>query len=221
MNILLALLFLLGTTLSAQIDRNLLPKYGLLPKEDRQKQADAVFISGMDEEYHGDRRKAASEMALRCWQYLQSGNQDGAMRRFNQAWLLDSKSGVALWGMAAIEADAGKLEDSLKLFKEAEARTGDNLNFQLDYARVVGIAGLASKDDRLIKDACKRFQRVYEREPQNVRNLQNWAKTLYGAGNYTDAWSKVQLAEATPDRNQLDSTFLADLEGRMARPSRK
>src|SRR6202041_1513739 len=55
-------------------DRNLQPKYGSLPKANWQKAADEKFISGMDEDYHGDRKKASDDMAVRGWQYLRAGN---------------------------------------------------------------------------------------------------------------------------------------------------
>jgi len=81
-------------------DRNLLPKYGPLPKLDWQEASDSVFIAGMDKDYHGDRSKASMDMAGRGWQHLQQGDLDDAMRRFNQAWLLNNSNGTALWGMA-------------------------------------------------------------------------------------------------------------------------
>lgn len=199
-------------------DRNLLPKYGSLPKLDWQEASDAVFIAGMDEDYHGDRSKGSMDMAARGWQYLQQGNLDDAMRRFNQAWLLNNNNGTALWGMAAIEASAGKFEDSLKLFAEAEREVGSQLNFSVDYAKALGKAGAAKHDDALLKDAYDRFEHNYQRTPQNTLNLQNWAITLASVGRYSDAWAKVKLAEATPNKAALDPRFLANLESKMPRP---
>jgi Tfp pilus assembly protein PilF len=112
-------LIMAGSFASAQDDLNLLPKYGLQPKSDSQKEADKVFVKGMDEDYHGNRKHAAADMAMRGWQYLRGGDADDAMRRFNQAWLLDKTNGTALWGMAAVEADKEKYDDALKLFAEA------------------------------------------------------------------------------------------------------
>jgi len=48
--------------------------------------------------------------------------------------------------------------------------------------------------------------------------LQNWAMTLFSIGRYSEAWAKVKLAEATPNKDQLDPRFLATLESRMPRP---
>jgi hypothetical protein len=66
----------------------LLPKYGSSPKAELQEAADAKFISAIDEQYHGDRNKACTELVARGWQYLAERNLADAMRRFNEAWLL-------------------------------------------------------------------------------------------------------------------------------------
>jgi tetratricopeptide (TPR) repeat protein len=199
-------------------DRNLLPKYGELPKLDWQKAADDAYLKATDEQYHGNRKQASTDTALEGWQYLQQGDPDDAMRRFNQAWLLDPANGTALWGMAAVEADANKFEESLKLFAEAEKSLGDQLNFSIDHARIIGVVGVARKDDAMLEDAFERFARIYEKAPENSRNLRNWAVTLFGAGKYAEAWEKVKLAEATPDGGHLDPKFLKSLESRMPRP---
>jgi len=216
--VLLIAAFVLSANLARADDRNLLPKYGSLPKTDWQKAADEAFISATDEEYHGDRNKASMDTAARGWQYLAAGDFADAMRRFNQAWLLNNSNGTALWGMAAVEASSGKFDESLKLFAEAEPFVGDDINFSIDYAKAVGMVGAKRGSDKLLKDAFDRFERIDRKAPQNVLNLQNWAMTLYAIGRYSEAWAKVKLAEATPNQSRLDPRFLAALQSRMPRP---
>jgi tetratricopeptide (TPR) repeat protein len=199
-------------------DRNLLPKYGGLPLTAIEKEINDKFVSGMAEDYHGDLKKASMDMAMRGWQYLAAGDLDDAMRRFNQAWLLNKKNGTALWGMAAIESSTGNFDDSLKLFTEAEKFVGSDINFSVDYAKALGKAGVQLKDDTLLKFAFNRFEFNYQKAPQNVLNLQNWAITLASIGKYSEAWAKVKLAEATPNKNQLDPRFISDLQSHMPRP---
>lgn len=140
------------------------------------------------------------------------------MRRFNQAWLLNNSNGTILWGMAAIQASSGKFDDSLKLFAEAEKFVGSDINFSVDYAKALGVAGVKLGDDVLLKDAFDRFERIYQKAPQNTKNLQNWAITLFSKGRYSEAWAKVKLAEATPNKDDLDPRFLAALQSRMPQP---
>lgn len=215
--LLIATLILSANVASAQ-DRNLLPKYGSLPKLKWQEEADAKFIAAMDEEYHGDRNKASMDMAARGWQYLHAGDHADAMRRFNQAWLLNNNNGAALWGMAAVEAGSGKTDDSLKLFAEAEKFESSEFNFSVDYAKSLGMAGVTRKDDALLKDAFDRFGRIYQQAPQRTDNLENWAWTLFSVGRYSEAWAKVKLAEAAPNKGNLDPRFVAALQSRMPRP---
>jgi tetratricopeptide (TPR) repeat protein len=220
MLILRALLLALG--LMSQVafaqDINLQPKYGTSPKNDAQKAADAKFLAAIDDDYKGDRKKAAEDVSNRGWQFIRQGNTPDAMKRFNQAWLLDNSNGSALWGMAVYEAIIGKVDESLKLFAEAERFVGDDLDFSVDYAKTIGIAGAGTKNDALLKDAFNRFARLHERAPQHTMNLQNWAMTLFHIGNYSEAWEKMKLAEATPRHAELNPRFLAALQSKMPRP---
>ncbi len=214
---LLIALSLLASFAFAQ-DANLLPKYGAQPKNNAQKASDERFIASIDDYYKGDRKKAAEDVAARGWQFLRQGNAPDAMRRFNQAWLLDSSNGNALWGMAAFEAEAGKLSESLELFAEADRIVGGDIDFAADYAKALGIAGAQTRNESMVNDAFSRFARVHEKAPQHTLNLQNWAITLFYVGNFAEAWKKVKLAEATPRRAELDPRFLAALQSKMPRP---
>lgn len=199
-------------------DIGLQPKYGAVPKTEAQLAADSRFLARVDEHYKGDRKKAAGDLALRGWDAFRKGQPQDAMRRFNQAWLLDSTNGHALWGMAAVQAGLGRIEDSVKLFGEAEGLVAGDVDFAADHARTLGFAGAQANSEALLRDAFTRFARVHDRAPQHTLNLQNWAITLFHVGRYEEAWKKVKLAEATPGRSELDPRFLADLQARMPRP---
>jgi tetratricopeptide (TPR) repeat protein len=197
---------------------NLLPKYGGFPRTDVQLASDEEFFRTIDKVYGGDRSKAAQDFAFQGWNYLGQGTRDTAMRRFNQAWLLDKSNGTALWGMAAILGGRGDTAESLKLFAEAERTLGSNINFSADYAMTLGVAGADSHNEDFLKDAFSRFERNYQRAPQHAPNLQNWAKTLFHVKKYAEAWEKVKLAEDAPGRAELDANFIAALQAEMPRP---
>ena len=199
-------------------DINLQPKYGLLPKNEAQEAADAKFLATIDDHYKGNRKKAAEDVSTRGWQFLRQGNISDAMKRFNQAWLIDSSNGSALWGMAAIQAGSGKINESLKLFAEAESLVHGDIDLTADYAKALGLAGAQTKNNVLLNDALTRFTRVHEKAPQHTLTLQNWAITLFYVGNYAEAWKKLKLAEATPRRSEIDPNFVAALQSKMPRP---
>jgi tetratricopeptide (TPR) repeat protein len=120
--------------------------------------------------------------------------------------------------MAAIEADAEKLDEALQLFAEADQYISNDINFTVDYARCVATASTALNDEKLRKDAFERFEHIYQIAPQNTRNLKNWAVLLMSLGKYAEAWEKIKLAEATPDKKLLDPKLISDLESHMPRP---
>jgi tetratricopeptide (TPR) repeat protein len=208
--------FSLGAAYAQNI--NLLPKYGSMPKNEAQLAADKELLAAIDKQYNGDRKKAAEDAAMRGWQSFRQGDTATAMKRFNQAWLLDNKNGTALWGMAAIQGKAGKMDESLKLFSEAEQYVGNDIDFAVDHARTIGVAAVTNKNDALLKDAFNRYEQLYKRAPQNVLNLQNWAIVLYYTDNYAEAWKKIKLAEVAPRGNELDKNFIAELQNKMPRP---
>jgi tetratricopeptide (TPR) repeat protein len=214
--IVVAMGFLSGSAMAES--SNLAPKYGEEPKNEARIASDRKFIEEIDKHYQGNRKQAATDIAARGWQFLRQNNSDDAMRRFNQAWLMDNKNGHALWGMATVSAIRGRIPDSLKLFAEAEQFVGDDIDFAVDHAKTLGIAGAQTNDGPMLKDAFGRFAKLHERAPQHTMNLQNWAITLYHVGNYAEAWEKVKLAEATPRGAQVDKAFIAALEAKMRRP---
>jgi tetratricopeptide (TPR) repeat protein len=208
--------FALNVALAQNI--NLLPKYGPNPKNEAQQTADAKFIATVDEYYKGDREKGAEEMAAKGWEALRQKDINNAMRRFNQSWLINNSNGTAIWGMAVIQAVTGHPAEAMKLFTEAERTIGKNIDFATDYAKAIGVAGVSTKDTALIHDAFKRFAQVYEKTPEHVANLQNWAITLFLVGNYPEAWKKIQLAEVAPRGSELDQKFIAALKSKLFPP---
>ena len=199
-------------------EASLLPKYGQLPKTDEQKAADQDFLAGIDKLYKGDWKKATKNLSNLGWQFMRQGNSSDAMRRFNQAWLIDRSNGDALWGMAIVIGSSGKIAESALLFAEAEPFLSDDIDFAVDYARTFSIAATQANDPALLEKAFIRFSQLYAKAPQHTLNLQNWAITLFHTGNYAEAWKKIKLAELTPRRSALDSAFIADLQAKMPRP---
>jgi tetratricopeptide (TPR) repeat protein len=65
------------------------------------KEGDEEFISNVTEEY-GSRERAAGKFADQGFAFYNRGNDEMAMRRFNQGWLLDPEMSDNYWGFAAI-----------------------------------------------------------------------------------------------------------------------
>lgn len=82
------------------VNIRLLPKYGKAEKTAKQKEADAEFIRTATKDTTA---QAASEKFVELgFKYLNEGNPQTAMYRFNQAWLLNSKNPSVYWGFGSV-----------------------------------------------------------------------------------------------------------------------
>ena len=199
-------------------DISLMPKYGGGTKTALQLEADASFLKSMDKNFDGDRLRASEEVARFAWQALRQGRAVDAARRFNQAWLLNPKNGMALWGMGALESDKGSYDSAVKLFDEASAYLQADPDFRADQARALGFIGLETKDQALQERAWRIFEDVKRSSPGHAVNLQNWAIVLYYGGRFQEAWQKIAEAEKTPNAKDINPAFLKALGGKMPRP---
>lgn len=111
---------------------NELPMYGLREKTAEQKRADEAYIEAMTQD--GKSRAEAAESAARmAWNIFYQGDKATAIRRFNQAWLLDPQNQLALWGFAVTCIDRGQLEDAIRYYRMAIEAGPENPGLQRDY----------------------------------------------------------------------------------------
>ena len=92
-------------------DISLLPMYGGVEKTEKQKQADEIYLKTMDANFN-DRRAASESAAKAGWGFLRRGDWKTAMRRFNQAWLLNPDYYEAYGGFAVILDQQGNFQDA-------------------------------------------------------------------------------------------------------------
>lgn len=95
---------------------DLLPMYGYAKKCNAQLESDKIFIEDCDRKFES--RKTACEHHIeRGWQFLNTGDLNTAMKRFNQAWLLDSINNAEVYeGFGCILAQKSQYRDAIKLF---------------------------------------------------------------------------------------------------------
>jgi hypothetical protein len=100
---------------------NDLPLYGNVKKSQDLLDADAKFKAGAIAAA-GSAEKASQALAARAWREFQSQKLNVAMRRANEAWLLDDKNYRAYWLMALVQHFRGAPRDEVDgLFKRAFA----------------------------------------------------------------------------------------------------
>ena len=126
--------FELGRTPKGKIDypTNELPMYGERAKTAAQIRADKAFIKTVTK--GGKSREDAAEyFAQTGWNSFYKGDQTTAIKRFNQAWLLDPNNQHALWGFAVIAGGRDQIEEAVRFFRMAIENGPENSSLQRDY----------------------------------------------------------------------------------------
>ena len=128
---------------------NELPMYGGREKTASQKLADETYIETMTRD--GRSREDAAVAAARTgWNVFYRGDKATAIKRFNQAWLLDSHNQLALWGFAVTCMDRGQIEDAVLFYRMAVEQGPEDPRLRHDYEVAAKLLELNRSGDRLI-----------------------------------------------------------------------
>lgn len=93
--------------------------FGGYEKTAFQVDADERFLQTVLPSFAGDRGAAAEYFAQVGWNLYYRDDRSTAIKRFNQAWLLDPDNAHALWGFAVICRERGNVEDALRHYRMA------------------------------------------------------------------------------------------------------
>lgn len=99
-------------------DLDLIPMYGDSERCKAQVDLENKFIKSCKMQYN-TRDEACREMVRFGWKHYAKGDLDTAMRRFNQAWLLDSLNADIYWGFGMILTDRGSFSEAVSYYNRA------------------------------------------------------------------------------------------------------
>ena len=128
---------------------------------------------------------------------------DVAMRRFNEAWLLNPKNYQASWGFGAVLSEQGKLAEAIEQLETARELIDDpkqRVALLSDLGAVHSAYGVRlSADNQLDRAqhfviANNRFAESLEIDPNYARSWREWAFSLYEQERYSEAWLRAKRA---------------------------
>ena len=188
------------------------------------KAADEALISGLSAEF-GGREKASIALVNRGFVLYRQDDLAGAMRRFNQAWLLNPNFPEVYWGFASVLSDQRKFCEAVAMNEMATLKGNIQDGFLPDAA--VTYASCAAADasvdlgrkDEYLKKSDELFKRAYASDvvPKGYV-LTQWAIAMLRRGEYVSAWSKVTEYRRVVGKDMPDK-FLRMLREKMAEPS--
>ena len=173
---LLALIFLLaivnfGCT-QAQTPRdevnNTLPMYGNAKKSPDLLAADQELIATMSKIYP-NKKDGSAALAKRGWDYMYAKDLETSMRRFNQAWLLDSLNADVYWGFADLLGMQGKNEEAVGFFKKAIKLNANNAKIYYDASVAYGGLFMATHNVTHLNSAIDMLKAAARLQPNDAQ----------------------------------------------------
>lgn len=159
------------------------------------KKADEEFIEKVTAGL-GSREKASQAWWAEGEKYMNAGNLDYAMRRYNQSWLLNPKNYQPHWGFARVMLEQGKIDDALKYLANAEQLIDD------PYQKVALLADIGSAytmkgaaNPAYFEKANKKFAESIDLDAKYWGSWRRWAFSLYEQGDYQGAREKMKRAQ--------------------------
>lgn len=157
------------------------------------------------------------------WQYFDEGDLKTAMKRFNQAWLLDEKNADVFWGFGNVSLVKRDPKEAIEMFKKA---------LELNPRHAIAMCSLASayqlraynfrwllkkEASSYLEQSDQLCEQGSQIDPREEFCYSTWAITLFLQKRYAEAWEKVSKARALGGKT-LNSDILKDLSAAMPEP---
>ena len=206
-----------------KIPADLIPMYGGMDRTSNQeiKKGDDEFISKVTDEF-GTRQSAASAFVERAFLLYRKNDLPTAMRRFNQAWLIDPQYPEVYWGFASVQYDIGANCSAMKMTEHALKLGFLNPEFLADAGMMHALCPLGAdhfsneRKNAYLEKSKVLFEKAVSIESTNPYIYDKWGQALYWRGDYTGAWNKVFLVRKTG--GEPHPQFLNALEQKMSEP---
>ena len=169
---------------------NEIPEYGNQPKSPEMLQADQQFLNTVK----GKEQQAFDHMMAVGWSFFKRGNIGTAIKRFNQAWLIDSTRYESYWGFAAVEGRLNNFETSKHYYEKALNHGGDTKILNPEYAIVFREQAKAENNSEKLAEADNLF--MSEIEAGNEKAACIYAYQLYRDNKKEEA---CKIMESCPD----------------------
>jgi tetratricopeptide (TPR) repeat protein len=227
-SLMVLILFFVGCASTPHTRIDNIPMYGqpAIERPDFLKKADEDFIEQATAGF-GSREAASEAWYGQAEKFMQEGNMDYAMRRYNQSWLLNPNNYQPYWGFARVATEQDKFDDAILYIERAKALCDDN------YQKVALLADAGSlysykaesipegrRDERAryFSLANQNFIESTNLDPMYADSWLRWSQSLFREGNYAEAWEKLKKARVLGAKEK--EPYLKKLEQKMPDPNK-
>ncbi len=199
------------------------PMYGGMDRQSiaQLKQADEQLIAGTTKEY-GSREKASDAFVDQGIRYYMIDSYANAMRRFNQAWLLNPENPDVFWGFAMVFHDEGNVCEAKNMIDRAISLRLSKPIALADAGRIYTLCGASNQslDSATKQQYFTMSEELYEKansaSPNNDYISSSWATAYYWRGDYARSWQMVVKARSLG--SVFPGQFLNMLRQKMPEP---
>ena len=178
---------------SKKVPLNERPMYGNIPPTLEVQKINDEFINTIVKKA-GSRERGAQKMISVAWYYYNKGDLTTAMKRFNQAWLLNPNESEVYAGFACIAAKKNNLDEAIDMNTQAIKLNPNSRiaygNRGLDYFHRGDKYRRTEDIERAISD----FTTAIENDPKYAQNYNDRAVCYAAIDEYDKCWSDVQKA---------------------------
>jgi tetratricopeptide (TPR) repeat protein len=205
-----------------------IPMYGQpqLPRSEPLRKADEDFIAQASSGFGGNRNAASDAWWKQAEEYVANRNLDFAMRRYNQAWLLNPSSYKPYWGFGRVMLERGEVDDAIKHLDKAKQLCTDTSqrpalvsDIGTAYSIKAGstVTSQASERERYLALSNDNYREATTLDPNYANAWRRWAMALYEEAKYAESWEKVKRAQAL-NATPFPPAFLTALAQKMPQP---
>ncbi len=188
----------------AKTEINLQPEYGNVVKSQQEIAEDKKFIDFVLKQ-DTTARKGSEDMVMLGFTYLYKGDLVTAMRRFNQAWLLDPKNEDAYWGFGSVYFYFNDEQQASKQLEKGLLINPNSPNLLTDKATIYMDFYINKHDPNYLTKAIDLFTRSYKIDPNNQNTLFKLSAAYYyekdclNARKFYDECMKLGGKPITPE----------------------
>ncbi|MCP3933366.1 MAG: tetratricopeptide repeat protein [Bacteroidetes bacterium] len=154
------------------------------------------MYGGEDKSHISPDKNWSKGVAQLGWQYFEKGDYDTAIKRFNQAWMLDNNNREALWGFGVIMGQRATQEEPLKNLTESirylnmsNSIGPENKLLLADLALSYTNLGATLKEEnknysKAFAKADVLYEKIISMPPEIPIIYSNWSYLEFYKGNY-------------------------------------
>jgi tetratricopeptide (TPR) repeat protein len=171
----------------AKTDINLQPEYGKVKKDAAHIAIDNEFIATAIKQ-DTTAKKASGHLVELGFKYLSQGDMETAMKRFNQAWLLDKTNSDVYWGYGAVYGTFKDYPAATAQYDKGLAINPRNANIITDKATLFLVQYQQDGDPEQMNNAITLFSQSFDIDPTNANTVYKLSVCFFLNKDCANAW---------------------------------